>query len=96
MNAQATRLMTAYYQVGQDQNYPPLNFAYTTDTSYIGKQLVNKHVNVQSNHYSLIREIGSASIVMLKNLNKSTSRACVILVIELNIWLQLYLLHFRK
>lgn len=63
--------MAAYYNAGQDTGYPAVNFAYTTYDDYIGNQLVNEHVNVQADHYKLIREIGSASTVLLKNLRNS-------------------------
>lgn len=36
-----------------------------------GYQQVNFHVNVQDNHAALIREIGSASTVLLKNVNNA-------------------------
>lgn len=64
-----TRLLAAWYQAGQDSNYPAVNFAYTTNDDKINGQVVNEHVNVQADHYKLIREIGSASTVMLKNNN---------------------------
>ena len=43
------------------------SFDYATENTYVNGQLVNEHINVQSNHYKLIREIGSASTVLLKN-----------------------------
>ncbi|KAF7972683.1 hypothetical protein HWV62_17240 [Athelia sp. TMB] len=58
----ATRILAAWYLLGQDQNYPPVNFDSKDSTSSI-----NQHVNVQGNHASLIREIGAASTVLLKN-----------------------------
>ena len=54
LNDMATRILAAYYVQGQDQGYPALN-------------LVNGHVNVQDDHKTLIREIGAASTVLLKN-----------------------------
>jgi beta-glucosidase len=67
-----TRLMAAYYKLGQDQNFPPVNFDYLTEDTYYEGQLVNEHVNVQADHYKLIREIGAAATILLKNVNNST------------------------
>lgn len=72
-----TRIMAAYYYVGRDTVNVPVNFdSWTRDTygpiyasvpseSPIG--LVNEHVDVRSNHATLIRAIGQASTVLLKN-----------------------------
>ncbi|EJU05081.1 hypothetical protein DACRYDRAFT_20627 [Dacryopinax primogenitus] len=62
-----TRIMAAYYQMGQDKNYPALNFDQQTENTYVNGQLVNEHVNVMSTHGQTIREIGAASTVVLKN-----------------------------
>lgn len=62
-----TRIMAAYYKLGQDKGFPAVNFDYNTEDDYYEGQLVNEHVNVQGNHGQLIREIGSASTVLLKN-----------------------------
>ena len=56
----ATRILAAYYVQGQDQGYPAVNF--NTWNSSKGQ-----HVNVQDDHGSLIRTIGAASTVLLKN-----------------------------
>jgi len=71
----AVRIMAAYYYVGRDQAYVPTNFdSWTRDTyapvhaaveSQIG--LVNLHVDVRADHAALIRTIGAASTVLLKN-----------------------------
>jgi beta-glucosidase len=66
-----TRSMAAFYKLGQDKNLPALNFDYLTEDTYYDGERVNKHVNVQADHYKLIREIGSASTVLLKNTNKT-------------------------
>ncbi|KAF7309220.1 Glycoside hydrolase family 3 protein [Mycena kentingensis (nom. inval.)] len=58
----ATRILAAWYLVGQDSGYPAVNF----DTFNSGSS-VNQHVNVQGNHAALIRQIGAASTVLLKN-----------------------------
>lgn len=61
-----TRLMAGYYKLNQ-QSLPALNFDYLTENTYLNGQLVNEHVNVQGDHYKIIREIGAASSILLKN-----------------------------
>jgi hypothetical protein len=71
------RLMSAYYKVGRDTARVPVNFnswtletdGYAHATAQIDYEQVNWHVNVQGNHAALIREIGGASTVLLKNTN---------------------------
>jgi beta-glucosidase len=46
---------------------PQRNFHYVTEDTYYNGELVNEHVNVQGDHYKLIREIGAASTILLKN-----------------------------
>ncbi|OWP02978.1 hypothetical protein B2J93_3558 [Marssonina coronariae] len=70
-----TRIMSAYYKVGRDTARVPVNFnAWSNQTfGYLhpqaseGYQQINYHVNVQADHANLIREIGGASTVLLKN-----------------------------
>ena len=45
------------------------SFDYNTENTVYEGQTVNEHVNVQGNHSVLIREIGAASTVLLKNQN---------------------------
>lgn len=72
----AVRIMAAYYYVGRDTAYIPINFdswsretfgpIYNNDpNSPIG--LINQHVNVRADHAQLIRDIGVKSTVLLKN-----------------------------
>jgi len=50
--------------VGQDNNFPATNFnAWNINASG------STHVNVQADHATLIRTIGAASTVLLKNVN---------------------------
>jgi hypothetical protein len=73
----AVRIMSAYFKVGRDTARVPVNFnSWTLDTD--GYQhpeakedytQINWHVNVQDDHAKLIREIGGASTVLLKNTN---------------------------
>lgn len=67
LNDMVERLMAAYYKMGQDSNYPAVNFDYNTEDTYLNGQKVNEHKNVQGNHAALIREIDAASTILLKN-----------------------------
>ncbi|EGO02947.1 glycoside hydrolase family 3 protein [Serpula lacrymans var. lacrymans S7.3] len=59
----ATRIVAAWYYMHQDYDYPPVSFnmndPYDPATNY--------HINVQSNHDTVVREIGAAGSVLLKN-----------------------------
>jgi len=61
-----TRVLTSWIKFGQNLKgpdaYPPTNL-HSFDKS------LDQNVNVQSNHAELIREIGAASIILLKNIN---------------------------
>ncbi|KAL9050890.1 MAG: hypothetical protein Q9162_006365 [Coniocarpon cinnabarinum] len=71
----ATRVMAAYFYLGQDQDYPELNFVqgdldtygylYPKDMSDFTQ--INQHVNVLDDHAATIRTVGSESAVLLKN-----------------------------
>ncbi|EAW08156.1 beta-glucosidase [Aspergillus clavatus NRRL 1] len=72
----AVRIMTAYYKVGRDRLRVPPNFSSWTRDEYGYEHAavsegawkkVNDFVNVQRDHAQLIREVGSASTVLLKN-----------------------------
>ena len=73
----AVRIIAAWYLVGRDNTSVPVNFdSWTLDTFgyqhyYVeeGYGLINEHVDVRAEHGSLIRRIGSASTVLLKNMN---------------------------
>jgi beta-glucosidase len=72
-----TRIMAAYYYVGRDVNYVETNFdAWTLDTvgpihaaagAAYGVGVINDHVDVRGDHATVIRAIGRASAVLLKN-----------------------------
>jgi len=74
-----TRIMAAYYYVGRDRTRIPLNFNSWTLATYgyqhpivkAGYQLTNEHVDVRDEHGMLIRQIASASTVLLKNTNNA-------------------------
>ncbi|KZS91574.1 hypothetical protein SISNIDRAFT_413800 [Sistotremastrum niveocremeum HHB9708] len=64
------RIMSAYYEMGQDKDYPAVKYWNFCSFNQLGPtQPGNEHVNVQGNHSILIREIGAKSTVLLKNLN---------------------------
>ena len=75
----AVRIIAAWYLVGRDNTSVPVNFdSWTLDTfgyqHYFVKEaygLINEHVDVRAEHGSLIRRIGSASTVLLKNTNNA-------------------------
>ncbi|KAI0335394.1 beta-glucosidase [Cubamyces sp. BRFM 1775] len=56
----ATRILAAWYMLGQDSGYPAVNF--NSWLSFLGQ-----NVNVQGDHANIIRTIGGASAVLLKN-----------------------------
>ncbi|KAI4721604.1 glycoside hydrolase family 3 protein [Aureobasidium sp. EXF-10727] len=73
-----TRILAGWYLVGGDTEvaHPPNFQSWTSDTfgavhahvgSSWGTGLVNQHVDVRREHGRLIREIGAASTVLLKN-----------------------------
>ncbi|GJJ08024.1 hypothetical protein Clacol_002231 [Clathrus columnatus] len=67
-----TRLMTSFFKMNQDQNYPAVNFdQLTQDTFNSQGVMINEHVNAQGDHYKVIREIGGASAVLLKNVDNA-------------------------
>jgi len=75
----AVRIIAAWYYVGRDTNAVPINFdSWTLDTYGYehaivnqGYALVNEHVDVRAEHGSLIRQMGAASTVLLKNTNNA-------------------------
>lgn len=80
LNDQVTRILAAWYQMGQDQNFPATNFdTYTTDATgelYPGALVsptgvVNDFVDVQGNHSQVAKEIARDAITLLKNVNST-------------------------
>jgi beta-glucosidase len=73
------RIMSAYFKVGRDTHRVPVNFnSWNLSTyGYAHPQgpedytQINFHTNVQDDHAALIREIGGASTVLLKNTNNA-------------------------
>jgi beta-glucosidase len=73
-----TRILAAYFQMGQDQNYPRPNFDTNTQDAegplYPGalispRGVVNEFVDVQANHAEVAREVARDAITLLKNNN---------------------------
>ncbi|KAF4562928.1 hypothetical protein EYR40_007359 [Pleurotus pulmonarius] len=69
LNEMVGRVLAAWYHLGQDSGFPAVNFdAQHSD----GSGSKNLHVSVRSDaHTALVREIASASAVLLKN-NRTT------------------------
>ena len=63
VNDMVTRILASWYLLEQDWDYPAPNL----DSWSSGGQ----HVNVQGDHSALIRQIGGASTVLLKNTNSA-------------------------
>ncbi|KAH9898580.1 beta-glucosidase [Cubamyces lactineus] len=58
----ATRILAAWYLLGQDSDYPAVNFnSWNTGEG--------SHIDVQADHKDLIRTIDAAATVLLKNVN---------------------------
>ncbi|KAF2095993.1 beta-glucosidase [Rhizodiscina lignyota] len=76
----ATRIMAAYYYLGQDHDFPDLNFGgggtYPTfgfiyPNAKLDYQQINFHVDVRDAHADVIRAVGANSITLLKNVNNT-------------------------
>jgi beta-glucosidase len=64
----ATRIIAAWYYLHQDDpSYPSINF----DAFLPDNEATNSHIDVQDDHYKLVREMGAASTVLLKNKNNT-------------------------
>ncbi|CUA77162.1 beta-glucosidase [Rhizoctonia solani] len=63
------RILTPYYALGQDKGFPAVqyNTSGIGSNSYVGTTPGNTHVNVQADHYKIIRKIGEDSATLLKN-----------------------------
>ena len=80
LNDAVTRILAAYFQMGQDQNYPRPNFDTNTQNAegplYPGalfspSGVVNEFVDVQGNHAEVAREVARDAITLLKNQNNT-------------------------
>ncbi|PIL26516.1 hypothetical protein GSI_12274 [Ganoderma sinense ZZ0214-1] len=61
----AERIIAAWYLLGQDEDYPDVSF----NAFFPNDPATNEHVDVQDDHYKVVREIGAASTVLLKNVD---------------------------
>ncbi|KAJ7641336.1 glycoside hydrolase family 3 protein [Roridomyces roridus] len=60
----ATRIIAAWYLLHQDaEDFPTTNF----DAFNPASEVTNEHVDVQADHFEVVRKIGAASTVLLKN-----------------------------
>lgn len=80
LNDAVTRILATWFQLGQDQNYPPPNFDTNTQDAegplYPGalvspRGIVNEFVNVQGNHAEVAKAVARDAITLLKNVNGS-------------------------
>ncbi|KAG9232527.1 glycoside hydrolase superfamily [Amylocarpus encephaloides] len=80
LNDMVTRIVAAWFQFGQDKDFPLPNFsgntADRTGLCYPGalfspSYVVNEYVNVQANHKTIAREVVREGITLLKNSNKT-------------------------
>ncbi|KAG6887039.1 hypothetical protein C0992_001103, partial [Termitomyces sp. T32_za158] len=71
LNQMVTRVLAPWYRFGQDSGFPPVNF----DVQHPdGSGSLNLNVSVRSDtHTALVREIASASAVLLKNNRTATA-----------------------
>ncbi|KAK4109491.1 glycoside hydrolase family 3 protein [Canariomyces notabilis] len=76
LNDMATRVVATWYKMGQDQDYPRVNFhSYTRDRDglvYPGAlfspiRQVNWFINVQADHNLVARQVAQDAITLLKN-----------------------------
>ncbi|KAI0753721.1 glycoside hydrolase superfamily [Fomes fomentarius] len=67
----AQRIIAGWYLLGQDKNYP--DGAHLTITSlsfnafFPNDPATNQHVDVQGDHFKVVRQIGAAGTILLKN-----------------------------
>jgi beta-glucosidase len=70
------RIMTPYYLLNQDVKFPPIDgsgkpMGFFPESGYVHDFPVGPTVDVRANHASLIRELGAAGTVLLKNTNNT-------------------------
>lgn len=63
----AQRVLASWYFLHQDENYPAVNF----NANAPGDESTNEHINVEDDHFTVVLDIGRASIVLLKNVNNA-------------------------
>ena len=71
------RIMSPYFYLGQDKNYPPIDASsgalnFFPQSAYVYNFTYGPaNVDVRADHADLIRELGAAGIVLLKNVNNT-------------------------
>src|SRR6266571_1692170 len=64
----ATRILAGWYLLGQDSpSYPHTNFNAFLPLD----EATNEHIDVQDDHGTVVREVGTASMVLLKNVDSA-------------------------
>ncbi|EIW57101.1 uncharacterized protein TRAVEDRAFT_65850 [Trametes versicolor FP-101664 SS1] len=63
INDMAERIVASWYLLDQDKDYPEVSF----NAFFPNDPATNGHVDVQADHYKIVREIGAAGSVLLKN-----------------------------
>ena len=61
------RILAGWYFLGQDSGYPETNF----DAWFPLDDTKNGHVDVRDDHWKVVRDIATASIVLLKNIGSA-------------------------
>ncbi|KZL81604.1 glycosyl hydrolase family 3 n terminal domain-containing protein [Colletotrichum incanum] len=77
INDMATRVLAAWYQMGQDEGFPATNWAtgtrnrvgdfYPAAWPFSPSGVVNEFVKVQDDHYLVARQVAQEAITLLKN-----------------------------
>ncbi|KAI5918925.1 glycoside hydrolase family 3 protein [Camillea tinctor] len=76
LNDMATRVVAAWYQMGQDKDYPPPNFSSNTadregplypGALFSPTGVVNQYVNVQADHWKVAKAVAQEAVTLLKN-----------------------------
>ncbi|EFQ29728.1 glycosyl hydrolase family 3 N terminal domain-containing protein [Colletotrichum graminicola M1.001] len=77
INDMATRVLAAWYQMGQDESFPPTNFdtnsnsrvadLYPAAWPFSPSGVVNEFVQVQADHYLVARQVAQEAVTLLKN-----------------------------
>lgn len=60
----AIRVMAGFFLTGQDEGFPAVNF-----DAFNPNGPLNEHINVQEGHAEIVRKVGAASTILLKNEN---------------------------
>lgn len=67
------RILYAYYESGQDKDYPTPSYSVLTYASVSDGVVVNEHLDVRQDHNQIIKTVAEDSAVLLKN--KAGSKA---------------------